>query len=128
MKFAVLVAALFPMCGPVDSVKSGPSVGCPQWEHLLEEHNPGWDVKRMSRIMWRESNCLPWIRSKSRDTGLLQINDINYPWLSEQFGMQVESWHMVNPVSNVAAAAALYRFWVRENGNGYQPWRATDEK
>lgn len=124
----ILSTATLSLCGPQTGAPIPETVttrSCPQYEELLELFNPGWDVKKMSGIMYRESNCLPWIRSRSRDAGLLQINEVNHEWLSEQFGFKVNYWHMLNPASNIAAAAKLFRFWERHNGDGYQPWNAT---
>ena len=121
---AALAAAFLPMCGPVDQPKPVTVDGrCVQWESLLEAYNPGWDVVRMSRIMWRESRCQPDVRSRTSDTGLLQINDVNHPWLSDRFGVTVDIEALRDPVVNVAASAELYKFWRRAAGFGYQPWK-----
>lgn len=125
MRLAAVLAAILPMCGPVDLPKPGPLSGCPQWETLLEAHNPGWDVKRMSRIMWRESNCRPEVRSRTRDTGLLQINDVNHRWLSQRWGVDVDVQALHDPSTNVAAAAELFTFWRRNAADGYRPWRTS---
>lgn len=77
----------------------------------------------MSRIVWRESRCQPDVRSRTRDTGLLQINDINHRWLSDRFGKPVTVELLYNPETNIEAAALLFRFWQRTAGNGYQPWK-----
>lgn len=76
----------------------------------------------MSRIMWRESRCQPELRSTTRDTGLLQINDINRPWLTQRMNTTVDNITLTNPNFNIAAAAQLYRFWNNHTRNGYQPW------
>lgn len=81
----------------------------------------------MSRIMWRESNCRPEIRSRTRDSGLLQINDINHEWLSNRWQLDVDAELLKHPTVNVMAAAELFRYWNRQIGNGYQPWKATDK-
>jgi hypothetical protein len=98
---------------------------CPQWELLLHVYNPGWDVERMSRIMFRESRCFYDVRSRTSDTGLLQINDINLPYLRTALGEQVDRWTLLDPGQNVRAAAALFGYWRDCCGNGYSPWRAT---
>lgn len=120
---AAVLAAVLPMCGPTDQSTER---RCRQWEPLLEAHNPGWDVSRMSRIAWRESRCQPEVRSRTRDTGLLQINDVNHRFLSERFGQPVTVELLKNPMSNVAAAAELFKFWRRAAGDGYQPWKISD--
>jgi soluble lytic murein transglycosylase-like protein len=77
----------------------------------------------MSRIMWRESRCNPQVRSRTSDTGLLQVNDINRPWLSTRMGTEVTVEVLRDPGMNVQASAELFKFWDRATGNGYQPWR-----
>jgi membrane-bound lytic murein transglycosylase MltF len=122
MRLAAVMAAVMSMCGPVDQAK--PVNSCPQWETLLHVHNPGWDVGRMSRIMWRESRCQPEVRSRTRDTGLLQINDVNHRFLSQRLGA-VGVEELRDPDVNVRAAAELFRFWDSHGSSGYLPWRAT---
>ena len=97
---------------------------CPQYEVLLAQLAPrgGWDVKRMSRYMWRESRCTPTVRSRTRDSGLLQINDINLPYLSSKLGVRVTPWLLMNGGYNVWAAARLCEYGRRAWGNCYQPW------
>lgn len=119
-----LMSALPLQCVPVDTTPSARG-SCPQYEHLLKEHNPGWDVKTMSRVMWRESRCQPEVRSRTRDTGLLQINDINHKWLSDRWQKPVTVEYLQNPTVNVEAAAELFKFWQRHSRNGYQPWATT---
>lgn len=77
----------------------------------------------MSRIMWRESNCRPEVRSRTRDTGLMQINDINHRYLTDRLNTRIDSNTLTNPELNVAAAAALWQYWDQHTNNGYQPWR-----
>jgi Transglycosylase SLT domain len=98
---------------------------CPQWELLLHVHNPGWDVGRMSAIMWRESRCFHDVRSRTSDSGLLQINDINHTFLRTALDEHVDRWTLLDADQNVRAAAALFRYWRDCCGNGYSPWKAT---
>jgi len=110
-----------PIPGP-----AGTTVGrCQQYEYLLAEHSPGWDVDRMSKIMWRESNCWPAVQSPTSDSGLLQINRINDPFLRDALGEWVDKWTLTDPTQNVRAAAALYVYWLNSEGSGYIPWKAT---
>lgn len=123
VKSVLVLTSLMATCtGPTTSTEQR----CPSVEVLLHLHNPGWDVDRMSRIAWRESRCTAAIRSTTADTGLLQINDVNHPYLEGALGEPVDSSTLMDPIQNVRAAAALYRYWERVNGNGYQPWKATD--
>ncbi len=100
---------------------------CTQYEDLLMIHAPaiGWDVLRMSRLAWRESNCWAVIRSRTSDSGLLQINDISLTFLNDTLGEQVDPFTLMDPVQNVRAAAALCTFWARNGSSCYQPWSAT---
>lgn len=97
---------------------------CTQYEDLLMIHAPaiGWDVLRMSRLAWRESNCWAEIRSRTSDSGLLQINDITLSFLNETLGEPVDAFTLMDPVQNVRAAAALCTFWARNGSSCYQPW------
>lgn len=100
---------------------------CTQYEDLLMIHAPaiGWDVLRMSRLAWRESNCWAVIRSRTSDSGLLQINDISLTFLDDALGEQVDPFTLMDPVQNVRAAAALCTFWARNGSSCYQPWSTT---
>ena len=100
---------------------------CTQYEDLLMVHAPaiGWDVLRMSRLAWRESNCWAEIRSRTSDSGLLQINDITLSFLNEALAEQVDRFTLMDPVQNVRAAAALCTFWARNGSSCYQPWSAS---
>jgi soluble lytic murein transglycosylase-like protein len=79
----------------------------------------------MSQIMWRESRCEPAVRSRTSDTGLLQINDINHPYLRRALGEWVDRWTLTDPAQNVRAAAALCTYWQQAGAGCLQPWKAT---
>jgi soluble lytic murein transglycosylase-like protein len=118
-------AAVAPEAPPVPG-EAGTTVAgrCTQWEDLLAAHAParGWDVHRMSKLMWVESRCWPEIRSRTSDTGLMQINDINLPFLRNVLGEDVSRWTLTDPVQNVRAAAALCDYWASRRSTCYQPW------
>lgn len=97
---------------------------CTAYEPLLTTLAPkgGWDVNRMSRLMWRESRCTPTVRSKTRDSGLLQINDVNHAYLSMKLGAPVTSWLLMNPSYNIWSAARLCEYARKAWGNCYAPW------
>lgn len=98
---------------------------CTQYEPLLAQLAPrgGWDVRRMSKIMHRESRCLPGVvNRRGGDTGLLQIHPINWSYLSGKFGVTVDRAWLQNPANNVRAAAALCTFARRAWGSCYRPW------
>lgn len=123
VKSVLMLTSLLSTCGMPASEQVR---RCPAIEPLLHLHDPGWDVQRMSRIAWRESRCTPAIRSTTSDSGLLQINDINHDYLTQALDEPVTEQTLMEPVQNIRAAAALFEFWKRANGNGYQPWKATD--
>jgi hypothetical protein len=79
----------------------------------------------MSQIAYRESRCFYDVRSRTSDTGLFQINDVNLPFLRTALGEWVDRWTLTDPDQNVRAAAALFRYWQEATGNGYAPWKAT---
>lgn len=98
---------------------------CTKYEQALRQHQPrgGWDVARMSRYAYRESRCLPHVRSTTRDTGLLQINDVNHSYLTRALGVRVTKVWLQNPTNNIRAAAALCSFWKRAGKGCYHPWK-----
>lgn len=102
---------------------------CVEWEPLLEAHarRTGWDVSLMSRIAYRESNCETDVRSRTSDTGIFQINDINHDYLSRHFQVEVTVELLADPYWNIAAAAQLCIYWTRQGAGCYQPWEATRE-
>ena len=106
-----------PAVAPVDGQ-------CTEYEALLNQYTPvsGWDVLRMSQYMWRESRCNPAMRSHTSDTGLMQINDINLPFLRSALGEPVDRWTLTDPTQNVRAAAALCDCWVAARRSCYIAW------
>ena len=110
-----------------DAAPSHMTGRCRQYEPLLRQYAPkgGWDVERMSRIMYRESRCQPAVVNVTgRDTGLLQAHPITWSWVAYKFGIarsSVQAWLKV-PANNVRAGAAMCRFW-RAAGRGcYWAW------
>lgn len=89
---------------------------CVGWEPLLRYHSPGWDVARMSRIMYRESRCRPEVRNPSGATGLLQLMPAHCRWLDDALGEPCTVARLQDPGYLIRAAAAL---WERD---GYRPW------
>ncbi len=85
---------------------------CVGWEGLLSRYSPGWSVERMSRIMHRESRCLPGAYNKSGASGLLQVMRSHCGWLAGAVG----PCDLFDATYNVRAAAALWR------KQGYQAW------
>lgn len=77
----------------------------------------------MSAIMARESNCDPTARSATHDSGLLQINDVNLPWLTAKMGTAVDSTTLADPEQNIRAGALLCTFWHAHGKGCYFPWK-----
>lgn len=99
---------------------------CTKYEPTMATYAPagGWNVNRMSYFAYRESRCTPWVVSTTDDHGLLQVNRINFKWLSAKFGVplsQVATW-LKNPTNNIRAAAALCTFWRKAGRSCYYPW------
>ena len=86
---------------------------CVGAEGLLATLSPGWNVTRMSGIMYRESRCLPGA-SNSCCSGLLQIHKMHIPNL-KHCGVYSRS-DLYDPVKNICAGA-----WVWDNA-GYSAW------
>lgn len=81
-------------------------------EPLLAWYSPGWDVRRMAGIMWRESNCQPNAYNRSGASGLLQVLASHCRWLSSRVG----PCDLFDPDYNIRAAAAIWR------EQGYGAW------
>ena len=103
---------------------AGAPTSCPQYEAALRTNAPpgGWDVAQMSAFMARESSCDPAARS-ARDSGLLQINDVNLAWLQAKLGTTVDRTTLTDPVLNIRAAAALCGYWQGRGESCYYPWK-----
>lgn len=135
-----LIAAIICMCGGGGATATQPAVRltppttvapvpvlftqdsangrCIGAEFLLEHFSPGWDVVRMSRIMYRESRCQPTVaRSDSGSTGLLQILRSHCRWLTQRMGG--EACNLTDPTWNIRAGAVLWR------EQGYGAWSQT---
>jgi hypothetical protein len=89
---------------------------CVGYEDLLARYSPGWDVVKMSRIMYRESRCNAGAYNRSGATGLLQILKSHCGWFA---GQGLGGCNLTNPSYNIRAAALLF-----QNG-GYNHWAQT---
>lgn len=112
---------------PKPKAKPTPATGggrCPEFEPLLITYAPpeGWDIALMSRIMFRESRCHPTSRSRTHDSGLLQINDVHLPSLSAAFGVAVTPDFLYDPINNIKAAALLCGSLKARGRDCYAPW------
>lgn len=125
-KLVLVIACLTTAIGVAQPLAADAVTGsCPQYEYLLERHNPGWDVARMSRYMFRESRCVPtaWNR-RGRAAGLLQITPVNYKFLSQHIqDIPINRGTLSNAEVNVMAAAHLFNYWKGTRAGGYAPWR-----
>jgi Transglycosylase SLT domain len=107
------------------------------------------DLATLDRIIWRESKCEPkavgWnYRSgmdytdcrrqpwpeyrrckavRSADFGLTQINDVSWVTYLRQHKIIKSSADLLNPMTNLKAAKALYDYSV---GRGYSAWKQWD--
>jgi soluble lytic murein transglycosylase-like protein len=97
---------------------------CPEWWTLAQQ--AGWTYEQLEtaldRIMWRESRCLPEVRSKTSDTGLTQINDIHLDML-EQAGISADM--LTDPLWNLIAARLVADQAEQYGWKWTQPWSAT---
>ena len=104
--------------------------GCPQW--MGTALTAGWepqDLPRLSRIMFRESRCLPDACGetdspqyrKCRDWGLMQINDYSWKRIIREMGLSIEQMH--DPYWNLWFARWLFEYSLERNGDGWVPWR-----
>ncbi len=85
---------------------------CIGMESALAYWSPGWDVVRMSRIMYRESRCQP-DASNSCCSGVLQMHRMHVP--EPGCGVFTRA-DLYDPWRNICAAAALWR------QSGYGAW------
>lgn len=94
---------------------------CTQYEPIIELLSPegGWDVRSMSHLMWKESRCDPTARSRTRDSGLLQINDM---WIDEFTAQWGHTPDFNDPITNIKAAAVLCSESRRANRACERPW------
>ncbi len=121
-----------PSCEP-------PQTTCPRWDQLIYQLSPSrpWDYPQVSRIMFKESGCMPRAQNTGEvggtfSTGLLQVNDINLDLINQAWGY---NWTLIefrqamkDPATNIAAAAVLCDFWRRARGDCLWPWNATRDQ
>ena len=97
-----------------------PTAGrCTEWESTLEFFAPpqGWDVVRMSKIMYRESRCRPDVTSSTGCChGLLQMHQMHVRNLAP-CGVYSAS-DLFSPGKNICSASILF-----QRAGGYSPWR-----
>ena len=98
---------------------------CTQYEALLQANAPagGWDVQKMSAIMWRTSRCNAAKRTSGM-TGLLIISDAHAKALTTRLGTKADRTTLTDPTLNVRAAAALCQWSMDAGRSCYRPWGA----
>lgn len=93
---------------------------CPEyWARARSAGWPVWALPTVDRLMYRESRCTPTARSSTRDSGLLQINDVHLVWLAE-YGIRQSD--LMRPKVNLRAGRLLFARAQRMFGCGWQPW------
>lgn len=97
---------------------------CPQWWELAQQAGFTYDELEhaLDRIMWRESRCQPEVRSRTADSGLLQINDIHLDWLADH-GITAEL--LFDPWWNLVAGRMVADQAISYGWRWTQPWSAT---
>lgn len=120
---------------PVVVAETSEPYKCAKWIPTAVE--VGWPndpevLSMLGRIMYRESRCRPEARSKSSDTGLLQVNDywcepsryIDNPsgWLGDRMPLG-SCADLTDPVKNLQAGLLIWYYSETKNGNGWHPWR-----
>lgn len=89
-----------------------------QWHDLAVV--AGWTEAqwpKVSCIIQRESGGDPNARSRTRDSGLMQINDMHVGWMRAD-GIISSRFDLFDPLTNLQAAHALF---VRSGGS-FGPW------
>jgi len=84
----------------------------------LEVGWPRTEVPKVLRTMWRESRCLPWVRSTTSDSGLMQINDVVLrDWRFQRDFPVFFPQSLFDPTTNLTVALWLWHI------DGWTPWR-----
>jgi hypothetical protein len=93
---------------------------CPEiWTPARTAGWPEWALPTVDYLVHRESRCLPHVRSSTRDTGLMQINDVHLVWLAEH---NIGQPDLYDPTTNLHAAWLLFQQADQMFGCGWQPW------
>ena len=120
---------------PIVVAETSEPYKCAEWIPTAVEI--GWPndpevLSMLGRVMYRESRCRAEARSKSSDTGLLQVNDYwcepsrytDNPsgWLGERMPLG-SCANLTDPVKNLQAGLLIWYYSETKNGNGWHPWR-----
>lgn len=104
------------------------SYHCGQWaSEALEAGWPVQQVPKLLRTIRRESMCIPYARSGTRDSGLAQINDIIlrdmrqrphlWGYALSRIGHVPTIEELFDPLTNLIVAHNLWMI------DGWRPWR-----
>ena len=77
-------------------------------DYEIEEHYP-----LVLAVMWRESEFVPTIISKTNDYGLMQINKINHEWLSDK----LEITDFLDEEQNIHAGVFMLSLYLHKYGD-----------
>lgn len=108
---------------------------CAEW--IPTALQAGWPphlIDRLTRVMYRESRCIPWACStpdrpdlrRCRDWGLMQINDYSWKTTIRQQGLDMPA--MWDSYENLRFAWWLYNYSVETTGCGWTPWSLSCKK
>lgn len=107
---------------------------CGHW--LDDALHVGWsrsDLPKLDYVLWRESRCKSGVFNaldpNGGSRGLMQINQFwclpnKYSpsgWLQFQ-GILNSCAELSNPVINLRAGLAIFKYSQKRNNNGWQPW------
>jgi len=112
LRFAVRLDPPPPPPPPVLWTTEAVNGHCVGLEGALAHFSPGWDVRRMSGIAYRESRCQP-SASNSCCSGVLQMHRMHVP--EPSCGVFSRN-DLYDPWKNICAAAELWR------SSGYSAW------
>ena len=77
-------------------------------DYEIEEYYP-----LVLAVMWRESEFVPTIISKTNDYGLMQINKVNHEWLSEK----LEITDFLDEEQNIHAGVFMLSLYLHKYGD-----------
>lgn len=112
-----------------------PDTQCAEWYETAMQvgwSQDQWD--KLSRIIYRESRCLPGVHNaedpQGGSLGLMQINKFwcrpqhgaELGWLQQQ-GVLQECIDLLDPATNLQAALHIYNYSLQRHENGWKPWR-----
>ena len=124
---SILLCSILGLAPPTETRAVAPTRSCPQFEMSLIRHAPpgGWNVKWMSAAMWNESRCRPGAFNSSGARGLLQILGSWGHKLTLATGFPINARTLLDPTTNIVAAAALCTRYRQHRLSCYKPWASS---